>query len=488
MAQYKVPQDVEAEDKLLGPFTFRLFVYLMIAGGLIAVGVFFVLHNLVFLVIFLAPPVILLLVLALPLRKDQPMETYLVAVLSFYLKPHTRIWEPGEPESTIIITAPKKTDEIRTKDLDQDEAMHRLSFLADIVDTEGYAIKDSMNSSIRADVIAEANSTVDMFEDNSFSSATISQTLQNNAQSQHQEMVNQMRAAIEKNNQPISAPVISHDITPASAPAPAPVAQPAPVFTTTQPIPTSTPVAPTSAPAPAPLSATPAPTFGTLDDDNTAAVQTAIFTTPEEPPALPDNPFATSAPADIPGLQPVPVATPPTTPAQQPVTPATPAPTSTFGAITPATPEDTPSMMATPDIKSIIEENPLNDENVATNDTIIKPDENIVYHPAEEKPEQVIDDEVISDDSIATAEPEPAPEAAPVATAESEPEPEDIPTEPEKPDPVLEEQPEPEPDPQPSQDIIDLANNPDFSIETIAKQAKRINEKSNDKEVYISLH
>ena len=38
MAQYKVPQDVEAEDKLLGPFTFRQFIYLMIAGGLIAVG------------------------------------------------------------------------------------------------------------------------------------------------------------------------------------------------------------------------------------------------------------------------------------------------------------------------------------------------------------------------------------------------------------------------------------------------------------------
>ena len=36
MAQYKVPQDVEADDKLLGPFSFRQFVYLLIAGGLIA--------------------------------------------------------------------------------------------------------------------------------------------------------------------------------------------------------------------------------------------------------------------------------------------------------------------------------------------------------------------------------------------------------------------------------------------------------------------
>ena len=37
MAVYKVPQDVEAEDKLLGPFSFRQFIYLVIAvlaGGL----------------------------------------------------------------------------------------------------------------------------------------------------------------------------------------------------------------------------------------------------------------------------------------------------------------------------------------------------------------------------------------------------------------------------------------------------------------------
>ena len=32
MARYTVPQDVEAEDKLIGPFSFRQFVYLIIAA------------------------------------------------------------------------------------------------------------------------------------------------------------------------------------------------------------------------------------------------------------------------------------------------------------------------------------------------------------------------------------------------------------------------------------------------------------------------
>ena len=75
MAQYKVPQDVEADDKLLGPFSFRQFVYLLIAGGLIALAIgLFQLFPL--LVIIPLPFVLFFGALALPLRKDQPMETY----------------------------------------------------------------------------------------------------------------------------------------------------------------------------------------------------------------------------------------------------------------------------------------------------------------------------------------------------------------------------------------------------------------------------
>lgn len=214
MAQYKVPQDVEAEDKLLGPFTFRQFVYLMIIGGLIGLGVLFwgIFPPLI---IILVPPVLLLGALALPLKKDQPMETYLSAVVSFYLKPHTRIWEPGEPESTIIITAPKHKEEKRTKDLDQEEAMHRLSFLADIIDTEGYAIKGTTsNSSVKDEVYAEATNAHDMFDDDSSSSNNIAQTLQNNASARYDQAISQMYASTN-----VAAPQV--------VPQPQPVARPA---------------------------------------------------------------------------------------------------------------------------------------------------------------------------------------------------------------------------------------------------------------------
>ena len=82
MAQYKVPQNVEADDKLLGPFTFRQFVYLLIAGGLVAlaIGLFQIFP---FLAIVPIPFIIFFVVLALPLKKDQPMETYLAALVSY---------------------------------------------------------------------------------------------------------------------------------------------------------------------------------------------------------------------------------------------------------------------------------------------------------------------------------------------------------------------------------------------------------------------
>ena len=106
MAQYKVPQDVEADDKLIGPFSFRQFVYLLIAGGLIALAVgLFQLFPLLAIIPLI--PTLLFLALALPLKKDQPMETYLAAIVSYYLKPRTRLWTPGQRESIILITAPK---------------------------------------------------------------------------------------------------------------------------------------------------------------------------------------------------------------------------------------------------------------------------------------------------------------------------------------------------------------------------------------------
>ena len=202
MAHYKVPQDVEADDKLIGPFSFRQFVYLLIAGGLGALAVaLFQLFPL--LAAIPVPFILLLLALALPLKKDQPMETYLAAIVSYYLKPHNRFWMPGQRESTILITAPKIVEEKRSRDLSQEEATHRLSFLADIIDTEGYAIKGASKNPMREDLLAEANATTDMFD--AYNSPNISRVINEDRTERHNEAVREMREAITRSEAPLAS-------------------------------------------------------------------------------------------------------------------------------------------------------------------------------------------------------------------------------------------------------------------------------------------
>ena len=191
MAQYKVPQDVEADDKLLGPFNFRQFVYLLICGGLIAVGLF---QLFPVLAIIPLPFVLFFGALALPLKKDQPMETYLAAVLSFYTKPRKRVWTPGQRGTTIVVTAPKVVEDSRVRDLSEEEATHRLSFLADIVDTEGYAIKGV--SPVREELRAEAKMTNDMFETKHFDN--LADTINKDESERHEEVIRDMQDALKE--------------------------------------------------------------------------------------------------------------------------------------------------------------------------------------------------------------------------------------------------------------------------------------------------
>jgi hypothetical protein len=170
MAVYKVPQDVEADDKLIGPFSFRQFIYIIIA--VIAIALAWGLAQIfIGLALIPLPIVVLFGTLALPLRKDQPMEIYLAAVVSFYLKPRKRLWQPDGIQSLVEITAPKVVEVQRTKNLSQTEAEQRLSYLANIVDTGGWAVRGvttpAPDSAMQSDAYFAAQQTEDILDTNS---------------------------------------------------------------------------------------------------------------------------------------------------------------------------------------------------------------------------------------------------------------------------------------------------------------------------------
>lgn len=166
MAQYKVPQDVEAEDKLLGPLSFRQFIYAGIAlgGGMLA---FFMFQVFPLLAMIPLPIVLLFGALALPLRKDQPMETYLLAILRFYLKPKQRLWNPDGTITYVEITVPKVVEQHLIKEFSGQTAQERLDYLARVMDTRGWALKGVVEpkGSIQADVTAEVQTANDIMDE-----------------------------------------------------------------------------------------------------------------------------------------------------------------------------------------------------------------------------------------------------------------------------------------------------------------------------------
>lgn len=216
MATYKVPQDVEAEDRLLGPFTFRQFVYLLIAAiaGALAAALFQIFPLLAILPL---PVIIFFLILALPLKKDQPMETYLAAIVSFYMKPNKRFWRPGQGETTIQITAPKIVEKSRTRDISEEEASHRLSFLSNLVDSEGYAIRGNHNGNFTENFIADTEDVNDFMDDSQ--NQNLINLMQKEKVARHAEIINQMKAAINNTENAIGpATISSHQATLGSNP------------------------------------------------------------------------------------------------------------------------------------------------------------------------------------------------------------------------------------------------------------------------------
>jgi len=216
MATYKVPQDVEADDKLIGPFSFRQFIYLIIVA--LAIGLAWGLAQLFIGLAIIPLPIILLFgALALPLRKDQPMEIYLAAIISYYLKPHKRLWDPDGVESLIEITVPKVVEIQRSKNITQADAEQRFSYLAGIVDSGGWAIRGagaqaSPSTTLNSDILLEAQSAEDILDSGNVVAQTFNSMMSNEASRVRQEAIDRMHQAPTAPQQPpvmAAAPVIN---------------------------------------------------------------------------------------------------------------------------------------------------------------------------------------------------------------------------------------------------------------------------------------
>jgi hypothetical protein len=141
MATYKLIQDIEAEDHILGPLSFRQFVFGLIAAFLGYLCFLVIVKHVAFLLAVFLPPALFCAFFAFPFGGDQPTETWALAKLRFWFLPRKRVWNQSGLKELVTITVPKKVERIYSDGLSQSEVKSRLQALANTIDSRGWAIK-----------------------------------------------------------------------------------------------------------------------------------------------------------------------------------------------------------------------------------------------------------------------------------------------------------------------------------------------------------
>jgi len=142
LATYKVLQDIEAEDKILGPLSLRQFVYGLITVFFLYLCFIVLAKGAPYLLVIFLPPALFTGFFAFPFNRDQPTEVWALAKIRFLFKPRKRLWNQSGVKELVTITVPKKIERFLTNGLSANEVESRLKTLADTIDSRGWAIKN----------------------------------------------------------------------------------------------------------------------------------------------------------------------------------------------------------------------------------------------------------------------------------------------------------------------------------------------------------
>jgi len=139
--QYKVPQNVDIEDRVIGTLTLRQFMILLIGAGFILIFNFIFVGPLRIIFWFLALLIGgVALAFAFVKYGDQRLEIFAMSAFKTITAPRKRIWKKEEVLPQIIKKATEPKPESRTapkKNLE--EAKGDLEKLAELVDSGGYS-------------------------------------------------------------------------------------------------------------------------------------------------------------------------------------------------------------------------------------------------------------------------------------------------------------------------------------------------------------
>ena len=143
--QYKIPQNVQIEDKIVGPLTLKQLIYLGIGGG-ISYAIYTALATKYYIEVwiwFVAPPVLITLAFTFIKINGIPFAKWILLMTEYFYNPRKRIFILGAGDNYKATIFAKKEEKVetdtgqKTKAERDQERIKKLGEITKLVDSYG---------------------------------------------------------------------------------------------------------------------------------------------------------------------------------------------------------------------------------------------------------------------------------------------------------------------------------------------------------------
>ncbi|MFC1656395.1 PrgI family protein [Patescibacteria group bacterium] len=133
--QFQVPQNIDMEDKIVGPLTLKNFL-ILIFGGMFIYVIFLLPIPRSISIIISIPLIFALIAITFIKVQDQSFSKFFVSLIYYWLRPKQRVWNQKQSKPTVNIKDKiKKPEHHISKQLPNKQSIEKL---AEVVDTKGW--------------------------------------------------------------------------------------------------------------------------------------------------------------------------------------------------------------------------------------------------------------------------------------------------------------------------------------------------------------
>lgn len=132
--QFRVPQNIDLEDKVIGPMTLKQFVYVL-AGGMLDYVCFLIFDTTLFILLAL-PITLFFLAMAFAKVQDQPFPKFLQNFIIFLFIPKQRVW--NKKAKPVKLVSKKLDDNTEQKFEPKDVKTGEIEKISQILDNRGW--------------------------------------------------------------------------------------------------------------------------------------------------------------------------------------------------------------------------------------------------------------------------------------------------------------------------------------------------------------